>query len=83
MVHAATKALADCKRRWPNVDKNHPDYATTKITKDLLMVLQGTPLRKFEKSTQKGLERDRDNTKGSWSGRKRERAECKSLSRSM
>ena len=35
------KAEVDCKRRWPNVAKTHPDYETTKMTNKLLRALTG------------------------------------------
>ena len=56
-------AVADCKKRWPNVAKTHPDYATTKMTQDLAQVMQGKSIRTFEASKQAGLKRARDITK--------------------
>ena len=56
-------AVADCKKRWPNVAKTHPDYATTKMTQDLAQVMQGKSVNTFEASKQAGLKRARDITK--------------------
>ena len=47
-VSSAT--LADCKRRWPNVAKKHPDFETTKMTYNLLSALSGRNVRKLCKS---------------------------------
>ena len=44
------KALADCKRRWPSVDKKHPDYETTKLTSQMLQAMKGRYLPKICKS---------------------------------
>ena len=57
------KAAADCKRRWPvETAKGYPDYAITKITKQLISLLQGTSPAKFLGS-QERIKWDRDNTK--------------------
>ena len=40
------KATADCKLRWP-VAKDHADYATTKMTSQMVSVMQGKTARKF------------------------------------
>ena len=45
-----TRAVADCKRRWPNVAKKHPDFETTKMTYNLLSALSGRNVRKLCKS---------------------------------
>ena len=40
-------AYKSCLLRWPNVAKDHADYATTKMTKEMLHVMQGKSARKF------------------------------------
>ena len=57
-----TDAYKDCQRRWPNVDKKHPDYATTKITQDLVGVLHGKSPNKFGVYKRERLREERDNT---------------------
>lgn len=58
---STAEAYKDCLRRWPNVDKKHPDYATTKITQDLVGVLHGKSPNKFG-SKRERLREERDNT---------------------
>ena len=57
------KAVEDCKRRWPNVAKTHPDYATTKMTNDLVQLLQGKDPRSIHGCSRKSMISLRDNTK--------------------
>ena len=40
-------AYKSCLLRWPNVAKDHADYVTTKMTKEMLNVMQGKSARKF------------------------------------
>ena len=44
------KALADCKRRWPSVDKKHPDYETTNLTSQMLQAMKGRYVEKICRS---------------------------------
>ena len=58
------KAAADCKKRWPaETKRGNPDYATTKITTNLVQVMRGKSVRSFRAQDQKGLERDHRITK--------------------
>ena len=57
------KAAADCKRRWPvETAKGYPDYATTKITGGLILMLQGVHPSKIPGCNVENMKRDRDAT---------------------
>ena len=55
-------AFRDCKRRWPNVDKKHPDFETTRMGKNVVLLLPGKDPRKIPGCSAKWKSL-RDNTK--------------------
>ena len=63
-------ATKDCQRRWPNVAKKHPDYETTKMTNNMIMLLQGTNVHKISGCNKQSLRWARDNSKWSLAWKK-------------
>ena len=58
------KAAADCKKRWPaETKRGHPDYATSKMTANLVQVMRGKSIKSFRPRERKGLELDHRITK--------------------